>query len=136
MGAWGEGVLENDLSADVYDDYLEALDQGDSPHRANLVVQEAYGACLSDPHNTADFWLGLAFAQMDRDCLQPTVLAQVEEIVTQELGQERWKEDPETWAVRKGALDAFLEKLQGLTPLHDRELNLPTPRPWWRRMFG
>jgi hypothetical protein len=111
MGAWGTGILENDLSADVHDDYLGLFEQGRSPVKILRKLKKDYKSTLKDPDVAADFWFALAHAQLETRSLHPEVMNQVRLLIQERKGMDVWLEDPDLWPEREAVLTKFLEEL-------------------------
>jgi hypothetical protein len=119
MGTWGTGILSDDTVRDVYEDYLDLFNRGNSPEaiRKKLLVTHAESA--RDPDESPLIWIGISKAQWDCSHLEPLVLSKVREIVSDGLGLDRWAEQGERLlARRKTSLNQFLAKLE-----------TPNPRP-------
>lgn len=110
MGAWGTGILEDDLAADVYGGYMERYDEGQDTGDIQEELLESTSDYVQD---IPTFWLGLAQAQWECGCLDGEVLARVERIIA--TGADP---DPKQWlleedrAERRSALGRFLQQIQ------------------------
>lgn len=110
MGAWGTGILEDDLAADIYGGYMERYDEGQDTGdiRAEL-LDSTSDYMLGIPV----FWLGLAQAQWECGCLDAEVLTRVEHIIATgaDPDPKRWlhEEDREE---RRSVLRRFLQQIQ------------------------
>jgi hypothetical protein len=117
MGTWGFSVLSDDTARDVYDDYVQAMNAGQSPRRALAEVKRKSVDALDDEDEAAVVWLALARAQWDYGVLDAAVLKRVERIVRTGEGMSRWEETgPKAAGARKKALADFLAKLRTGNP--------------------
>lgn len=113
MGTWGPAILSDDLAADVHADYLARYDEGAALETIADELGEAYAEERNDPDEEPVFWLALARAQWECGTLDPAVLAEVEDIVANGRGLDRWREaGPKQLAKRERALAAFLSQIR------------------------
>ena len=113
MGAWGTGILQNDVSADVYADFMERFEAGVEPAAIRAELEESYADGLEDMDDMPSIWLAIAKAQWECGHLQPDVLAKVSEIITSEESLGLWEEGGEALLKeRKQVLTTFLEQLR------------------------
>lgn len=121
MGAWGTGILQDDVSADVYADFMERFEAGVKPAAIRSELEESYADSLEDMDDMPSIWLAIAKAQWECGHLQPDVLEKVSEIVTTEESLGLWEEAGETlFEERKHVLATFLEEI-GKPNLHPRK---------------
>ena len=113
MGAWGTGVLSDDLVCDVVGSYKELFNRGGSPAQIRQQVLQAYAESIRDPDEGPLVWIAVAKAQWDCGRLEPSVLQKIREIVNGGSGLDRWAEQgPKLLNQRKLALRQFLTKLE------------------------
>lgn len=93
MGAWGKDILENDLSADIYDEFMEMYDDGlelKEIHQelleANQQVIEKYWVDIG-----VDFWLGLAQAEWDCGYKNDKTIQEVKKILENKDKLDDWQ---------------------------------------------
>ena len=60
MGTWGVGIYQNDISADVKEDYIAKLKSGKSDEVALKEILSEYQEDMEDIDCKYDFYLGLA----------------------------------------------------------------------------
>jgi hypothetical protein len=102
-------ILDDDVVADVYADFMERFDQGIAPEDICAELEDEYADTLGNVDDGPAIWLALALAQWECGQLEPDMLAKVSEIVASGVELERWKEE---WRdKRKQALAAFLEQI-------------------------
>jgi hypothetical protein len=117
MGAWSTTILGDDFAADVYGEFIEAYNDGKELNVIRRELEAKNKGELNDPDEEPIFWLALAKAQWDCGSLDSDVLAKVGEIVNQELGLDRWREEPaRDLEKRKKVLSEFYAKLQTPNP--------------------
>lgn len=73
MGAWGPGILSNDIAADVAAQFRELIEDGLDADAATAQVIEEFEDAPDDEVEATGFWTGLAFAQFRLGRLQPSV---------------------------------------------------------------
>lgn len=106
MGAWGTGVTSDDTVRDVYDEYLDLFNRGNSPAEIRTKLFAKYAESLGDSDEGPP-------AQWDCAQLEASALSKIREIVRDGLGLDRWAEQGERLLERrKTALNQFLAKLE------------------------
>ncbi|WP_320669905.1 DUF4259 domain-containing protein [Patulibacter defluvii] len=92
MGAWGTGIFDDDLAADVRGDWEDALASGDSPERATTRLIDDYAEEVAgDRAIAAAFWIALAAVQLDDDTLDPDVRDRAIAAIDSGDDLERWE---------------------------------------------
>ncbi len=115
MGAWGTGLYQNDLSADVRDDYMDKLKAGKTDEEALQEIMEEYWDEMGDTDCKYDFFLGLADTLWKKGRLTEEVKIKALEMLEEEKTSDRWESEK----LRK-------ERNKILDRLKD-ELNSPMP---------
>ena len=100
MGAWGTGVFENDVAADVRHEWREAIIEGLEPRAATERVMREHSYAVSDRDEHVVFWLALAAAQAETGRLQDDVRKRALALIDSGGDLYRWVESGTT-AVRK-----------------------------------
>lgn len=78
MGAWGVGILENDLSYQVWDFILTAQQSGLSFHRSLRACHERYFGDEDPPiESNTNYWWGIAQAMIDSDSYEQEIASLV-----------------------------------------------------------
>lgn len=115
MGTWGNGILSNDTSSAVYDDFMDLYDEGMDP----VVISEKLIAenreTIENPDDYTNFWFPLALAQWETKSLDPAVLEKVLGIIESEADLQIWREldaSESDLKKRKAILLKFSGKLQ------------------------
>ncbi len=120
MGTWDTGILDDDIAADTYADYLE-LREG-ATGRTAATITKLYGSNDWDKKQVLDktddygFWLAIAAAQAEQRKVDPRLRAAVEYIITEGKDLEAWKQrdaSKEDIAARKKVLKIFLQEVRG-----------------------
>ncbi len=60
MGTWGTAILSDDYALDVYRDYLDRYDAGESHTAILAALREEQREALEDPDDAPLFWLAVA----------------------------------------------------------------------------
>ncbi|GAA1790859.1 hypothetical protein GCM10009795_040620 [Nocardioides hankookensis] len=90
MSAWDAAVFDDDLAADVRDEYRDLLEQRVPDAEATKRVVDAFGA-VTDDEDRATFWLALAAAQHIVGRLDDAVKAHALQIIDDGVGMELWE---------------------------------------------
>jgi hypothetical protein len=127
MGAWGTGIFEADLAADIRHEWREAIIDGASPVEATKKLVDEYRLMLIDPlqppasiaypldpDDSIVFWLALAAAQAETGRLQAAVRDRALALIDAGGDLHRWEETGDA-AVRqrRRALERLADKLRG-----------------------
>ena len=112
MGAWGPGIFNNDLSADVRGDFREMLEDGLSSEEATARILVEYQHAAEDVDDRTSFWTGLAAAQFEVGRLLPHVRDRAIEIIDGGGDLDLWEETGPTGA-RRSALEKLKRQLLG-----------------------
>lgn len=111
MGSWSTAITGDDTVADVIGEVSDRLKQGASMSEASAAARRKFRSLLDDRDDGPLFWLGLAVVQWKHGRVEPRVLKQVQEVVRDESGLDRWREDPKRLAKRRYVLARFLEQV-------------------------
>ena len=113
MGAWGTQILEDDVAADVYADFMQRYEDGLTPAAIRRELEDEYSDYLEDEDDMPLFWFAMTQAQWEIAQLQPSVLAKVSALIAAGRGLERWREaGEEALHERQWVLAQFLTQLQ------------------------
>jgi hypothetical protein len=116
MGTWGAGILDNDNSRDVYDDYLERFDDGEGGERILRQLKRDH-LDASEELDRAELWPAVALAQWTCGQLSPQTLSQLQEVIERGDGLSAWREENAAGSRRRErALAALLKKLKRKNP--------------------
>lgn len=115
MGTWGNGIMDNDTSSDIYEDFMDMYNEGKSPDEISKSLIQENEELIDNPDDSNNFWFALALAQWETKSLNPKVFNIVKQIIESENDLAVWKEleaDETDLKKRKVILLKFLEKLQ------------------------
>lgn len=131
MGTWGTDVLQNDYSADVYDDFFDLYESNwEVGDITTKLIAENKERIENGQGN--DFWFALALAQWECKALDKKVFDQVAEIIESGEDLELWKEldaTEETILERAEALQKFLVQLKTEVPEAKSRIRSEPPEP-------
>lgn len=114
MGAWGTGLFENDLAADVRHEWREAVIEGLDPRAATERLVGEHRDVISDRDEHVVFWLALAAAQAETDRLQADVRDRALALIDAGGDLYRWEESgPAAVRKREKVLRGLSERLRG-----------------------
>lgn len=118
MGAWGVGVFENDVAADVRGTWRDAILEGADAQTATRQLVDEFGDALADEDDAPLFWIALAAAQMETGRLQPEVRDRALSIIASGGDVGRWESEGNLRSARERAkvLERLAEKLRGPQP--------------------
>lgn len=110
--AWGAGIFDDDLAADVRSDWEDALARGDGPARATSRLIDDYAdEVAGDVPLAASFWIALAAVQLGDDALEADVRDRAIHAIETGAELSRWEPDPLALADPDGeALDELAER--------------------------
>jgi hypothetical protein len=92
MGAWGTGVFEDDVAADVRGEWEDAIESGSSVPDATAALIDGLGAdFIPDQDDGPVFWIALAALQLEAAEITPEVAARAVEAIPANLS--RWREE-------------------------------------------
>lgn len=112
MGAWGFGIFEDDETADIRGDFMDALDGGASVAEATRRVLEEHAFSALDSDDGPNVWLALAALQLEHGQLEPWIKALALEVTNHGFGLGRWEDaGSDELAKRKLVLDELKDKL-------------------------
>jgi hypothetical protein len=134
MGAWGNGILQDDVAADVQIAFEDALEEG-------LSVEEATQRVLDDPPWPLCDWddgptsyMALAALQLQHGILTPEIREKAIEAAASEAAIGRWTEaGDECIAARKSVLRQFKDILErdSCTPEELEQVTYPKEFALW-----
>jgi hypothetical protein len=104
MGAWGEGILENDDSSDMFYGFMDRHDDGLKPSRIHRELVESY-VSGHDSENLIGSWLGLAQAEWKCGYRNAETYEQVKRIAESPHEHDEWQQ------ARKDIFVKFLEMI-------------------------
>lgn len=113
MGVIGTGILDNDLAADAYAQFLGLMEEGVRPRRAvRMMVKEA--DLDDDAYEVCPFWLGIALAQVESGRLTRRVRKMALKIIDSGMDLAIWEaESPSDLADRRVSLAELRQQITG-----------------------
>ena len=126
MGTWDTGLYQNDLSADVRDDYISKLKAGKSDEEALKEILEEYKEESEDDDEKYNFYLALADTLWKKGRLTDALKDKALEILEEDKVSERWMSEK----IRKERIKV-LDKLKGKleSPMPERK-KVPIHKPY------
>lgn len=109
MGAWGTGIFDDDVAADVADLWNDAI--GGGPAQATQTVYDELGEAIEDDDDGPIAFFALASLQLDAghldDRVRETALSSIEPNL------ERWADDgsPEDVEERRRVLEELRQRI-------------------------
>lgn len=119
MGAWGIAISSNDTYADVYDEFFDLYNDGQSVEDISKKLIADNQETINEPDDSNNFWFALAKAQWECKQLDTEILERVKEIIETGSDLEIWRRldaDEKDIKKRKVVLDKFLAGLQTEKP--------------------
>ena len=119
MGAWGIAISSNDTYADIYDEFFDLYNDGQSIEDISKKLTADNQETINEPDDSNNFWFALAKAQWEFKQLDTVILERVKQIIETGLDLEAWRRldaDGKDIKKRKVVLDKFLADLQTEKP--------------------
>jgi hypothetical protein len=117
VGAWGAGLFDDDVAADVRGEWQAAIGDGLTPAEATARLIGGLGSNFADDVDDGPvFWIALAALQLEEDSLDPQVAVRAAAAIP--LNANRWREesDPDSAAERGRLLADLSAKLDAASP--------------------
>jgi hypothetical protein len=129
MGTWGDSIFADDDAQDMYHHYRTLYNEGKEHDDVRQEMQRIFADEIRDSDDGPIFWFAVARAQWEFGSLDPKVLKQVEKIMKEGLGLDRWREGGEKMLVRrKKVRGEFLDKIRQPNPKEALRADLPRRR--------
>ena len=84
MGAWGTAISSNDTYADIYDEFFDLYNEGQSVEDISKKLIADNQETINEPDDSNNFWFALAKAQWECKQLDTELLERVKEIIQTE----------------------------------------------------
>jgi len=128
MGHWGAEIFDNDVSADVKDEYIEKLKTniGKSDEQILSEFLSENDDYITDDEDMIDFWFALSSVMHDYGRLTDEVKQKALDIIEQGLDAQRWEESREHKA-RLKQVEKLKTKLLSPLPKYRKVTVL---KPW------
>lgn len=128
MGAYSTGIFDDDVAADVREQFLDLLRQGTAPTAATRSLIEARQDAIDDADDGPVVWLALAATQWEYGCLQARVRDRALKVLATGVDLSRWS-GPSAQR-RRDVLDKLKDKLLSPQPKFRRPRRMaPKPLP-------
>ena len=114
MGTWGTAISSNDTFADIYDEFFDLYNEGNSVQQVTDKLINENQETINDLTDSNNFWFALAKAQWECKELDRKIFEKVENIILSGKDLEIWKEcDASSSELKKRekVLNEFLTKL-------------------------
>jgi hypothetical protein len=113
MGAWGTGIFDDDLAADMRLEWSHSVAAGGSPADATAALIDGLGTDVrDDPDDGPVFWIALAALQVEAGALDEGVASQARDSFPPNLARWRNESTPEDAAERERVLGELNERLR------------------------
>lgn len=119
MGAWGTAVSSNDTYADIYADFFDAYNNGESVEEISRKLIAKNQSTINDPDDCSNFWFALAKAQWECKQLDDSVFQKVQSIINDGSDLLAWRNlgaDDKDLKKRNAALDKFILEISSERP--------------------
>lgn len=119
MGAWGTAISSNDTYADIYDEFFDLYNEGQSVEEITKKLIADNQETINEPDDCNNFWFALAKAQWECRQLDTEIFKQIKGIIETGSDLEVWRRldaDEKDLKKRKVVLDKFLADLQAERP--------------------
>lgn len=130
MGAWGQGLYQNDIGLEVRDDYKNKLRAGKSDDIAFSEIMQEYKEILADEDEKFDVWFALADTMWNWGRLSEDVKNKALHLIDQEYAEGRWDSEKNI-KKRKEVLVGLKKKL--LSEMRTKKkvsVHKPYVTPW------
>lgn len=111
MGAWGTGILQDDLVLDIAEDYKTLMSYGIEPPVALNKVRDHYSSDISEDEENL-FWIAIASVNWRYGITGDAVTQTALEMIDNEKYMQIWKEQGDkAYFARKKAIEKFRNDL-------------------------
>ncbi len=119
MGTWGSGIMQNDITADIWAEFQHYYNEGMSTQEIRELLEKEYHP-ETDPEYFGEIWTGIAHGQWMAGELENYTLSKVQEAV--DASKLILYEDQTELRQRIRVLNSFIAKIQ-----------IPRPTPLKRK---
>ena len=123
MGAWGTGILDNDVALDAKLPFDEMIESGGSVDDAIASVLEEWDD-VPDEDDRADLILALAWLAGERGTVPATLAAEARQVIREQQALRRWDGSPD-YAMRQSVERLLLDILDGRASHPGRQGTVP-----------
>lgn len=114
MGYWGTAIKDNDIFVDIYGEFFDLYNKGESPENVSRILQPKYSEFLELDEEANNYWFAFALAQWETKTLEEGILIRVNQIISSGADLKLWQKlgaDKKDISKRKIALEKFQEKI-------------------------
>jgi hypothetical protein len=112
VGAWGAGIFEDDVAADIRDEWEDAIEGGASAAEATAQLVSTVGPGVSEDEDDGPiFWIALAALQLEARALDPDVPRRAADAIEPNIGRWREEADADDASERERILRDLLRQL-------------------------
>jgi hypothetical protein len=134
MGTSSTALFDDDVAADVRDQFLDLLRSGMSAEAANEILANQWASAIDDEDDGPVYWLALAATQWKYGCLERNVMEQALEVISTGAGLRRW--EGAAAKRRKLVLEKLKQTLQSPQPPFKRPRRKPFKPPSGKRVLS
>lgn len=126
MGTWGVGIYQNDISADVKEDYIAKLKSGKSDEVALKEILSEYQEDMEDIDCKYDFYFGLADTLWKKGRLTEKIKTIALQLIEEDRVSQRWQTERIRYE-RSKVLDKLKVQLEETMPEYKK---IPVHKPY------
>ena len=116
-GVWGPALYQNEISEDIFEQFLSLRDRGKNAEEITQILIEKYANVLDDSESAPIFWSSLASCQLAFGELLPEAKRQALAWLDKGGDLEKWKQEkPEQAPLREKALRGLRDEITYLSP--------------------
>lgn len=115
MGTWGTGISSNDTYSDIYGEFIDLYNDGNSVIEITKKLIANNQETINSREKSSNFWFAIANGQWECNELDKEIFSKVEEIIESKMDIEIWSELGSTQSdlkKREQILLKFLEKIK------------------------
>ena len=136
MGTWEVGIYQNDISADVKEDYIAKLKSGKSDEVALKEILSEYQEDMEDIDCKYDFYLGLADTLWRNGRLTEEIKTIALQLIEEDRVSQRWQTE-RIRDERSKVLDKLKVQLEEKMPERKKiSIHKPYVLAWIRDLAG
>lgn len=121
MGTWGVGIYQNDISADVKEDYIAKLKSGKRDEVALKEILSEYQEDMEDIDCKYDFYFGLADTLWKKGRLTEKIKTIALQLIEEDRVSQRWQTERIRYE-RSKVLDKLKVQLEETMPEYKKFL--------------
>lgn len=132
MGTWNVGIFQNDIAADIKEEYINFLREGYSDIDADKkIIENNIDIINHGGYDVCEFWLALAMIEWEYGRLQETTKNNALEMALNPQYLKMWEDEKSMYSKRILILNEFVNKIQNLQPPKKKiKINVPFKCVW------